>query len=88
MIPALGRQRKEDLCESEASLIYRASFRTARATQRNPCLKTKQQTNKQKHDPELQSQTEVLRSSNSGQSTLLSTVLQRSFEMGMGVRGR
>ena len=79
MIPALGRQRKEDLCESEASLIYRASFRAARATQRNPCLKTKQQTNKQKHDPELQSQTEVLRSSNSGQSTLLSTVLTKEL---------
>ena len=36
MIPALGRQRQEDLCEFEASLAYRISCRTARATQRNP----------------------------------------------------
>ena len=36
LIPALRRQRQEDLCESEASLVYRVSFRTARAvTQRN-----------------------------------------------------
>ncbi|EGW07661.1 hypothetical protein I79_013644 [Cricetulus griseus] len=30
-----GRQRQEDLCEFKASLVYRASSRTARATQRN-----------------------------------------------------
>jgi hypothetical protein len=36
LIPALGRQRQRqvDLCELEASLVYRAS--SARATQRNP----------------------------------------------------
>jgi hypothetical protein len=33
-----GRQRQVDLCELKASLIYRASSRTARATQRNPVL--------------------------------------------------
>ena len=31
-----------DLCESEASLAYRVSSRTARATQKNPVLKNKQ----------------------------------------------
>jgi hypothetical protein len=34
-----------DLCEFEASLVYRMSSRTARATQKNPVLKNKQ-TNK------------------------------------------
>ena len=46
LIPALGKQRQSDLCEFEASLVYRASFRTGtKATQRNPVLK--KQTNKQ-----------------------------------------
>jgi hypothetical protein len=31
VISALGRQRQENLCEFKASLIYRASSRTARA---------------------------------------------------------
>ena len=35
MIPALGNQRQADACEFEASLVYRASFRTARAMWRN-----------------------------------------------------
>jgi len=39
LIPALGRQRREDLCEFKASLVYRASSRTSKATQRNPVLK-------------------------------------------------
>ena len=35
LIPALGRERQVDLCEFEASLIYRVSSRTARTvTQR------------------------------------------------------
>ena len=34
LIPALGRQREADF-EFEASLVYRVSSRTARATQRN-----------------------------------------------------
>ena len=37
--PALGSQRQADLCEFKASLVYRMSSRTARATQRNPVLK-------------------------------------------------
>jgi hypothetical protein len=34
-MPALGRQRQADLCKFKASLVYKASSRTARATQRN-----------------------------------------------------
>jgi hypothetical protein len=36
LIPTLGRQRQENFCEFEASLVYRVSFRTARVAQRNP----------------------------------------------------
>ena len=37
LISALGRQRQADLCEFEASLVYKVSSRTASAvTQRNP----------------------------------------------------
>jgi hypothetical protein len=41
LIPAFRRQRQVDLCEFKASLVYRASSRTARATQRNPVSKKK-----------------------------------------------
>ena len=40
LIPAL-RQRQVDLCEFEASLVYRVSSRTTKAIQRNPVLKNK-----------------------------------------------
>ena len=41
LIPALGRQRLEDLCEFETSLAYRLSSRTgSKDTLRNPVLKT------------------------------------------------
>jgi hypothetical protein len=40
LISALGRQRLVDLCQFEASLIYRTSSRTARVTRGNPFLKT------------------------------------------------
>ena len=36
LIPALGRQRQVDLSEFEASLVYKVSSRTARATERSP----------------------------------------------------
>jgi hypothetical protein len=36
LIPALRRQKQMDLCKFEASLVYRVSSRTARATQRDP----------------------------------------------------
>ena len=45
LIPALKRQRWSDFCAFGASLVYRTSFRTARAAQRNPDSKTPQ-TNK------------------------------------------
>jgi hypothetical protein len=39
LIPALEKQRQANFSEIEASLVYRASSRTARATQRNPVSK-------------------------------------------------
>jgi hypothetical protein len=48
LIPALGRQRQEDLCEFKANLVYRASSRTARAIQRNPVSKKQKTQNKTK----------------------------------------
>jgi hypothetical protein len=41
-----GRVRK--ISEFQASLVYRVSSRTARATQRNPVLKTKTKTKQNK----------------------------------------
>ena len=49
LIPSLGWQRPR-MSESETSLVYRVSSKTARATHRNPVSKNKQtnkQTNKQ-----------------------------------------
>ena len=40
--PTLGRQRLADLYEFEACLVYRASSRTVRATQRHTPFKNKQ----------------------------------------------
>ena len=49
LIPASGRQRQADLSEFKASLVNRASSRTARVvTQRNPVLKNKTKQNKTK----------------------------------------
>jgi hypothetical protein len=45
LTPELQRQRQEDFCELEASLVYTASSRTARTTQKDPV--SKQQQNKQ-----------------------------------------
>jgi hypothetical protein len=45
LIPALGG-RDRQISEFEASLVYRMSSRTARATQRNPASKKQKQTNK------------------------------------------
>ena len=36
LIPALRRQRQQDHCEFEASMVYRVSYTAARGTQRNP----------------------------------------------------
>ena len=46
LIPALRMQRQGNLCEFEASLVYSASSRTARATQRN-FVSRNQKTDKQ-----------------------------------------
>ena len=35
LVPALVRQKQVDHCKFEASLVYRVSFRTVRATWRN-----------------------------------------------------
>ena len=39
--PSTWEAEARDLCEFEASLVYRESSRTARATQRNPVSKIK-----------------------------------------------
>ena len=39
LIPALWRQRQEDLCEFKGSLVYRASSGTARAITKKPYLR-------------------------------------------------
>lgn len=38
MIPALGKQKQMELCKFKASLVYRTSFKTAKAKQQNPVL--------------------------------------------------
>jgi hypothetical protein len=43
LIPALGRQRQVDLCESEARLIYKMNSRTVRGDK--PCFETQNQNN-------------------------------------------
>jgi hypothetical protein len=53
LIPALGRERQV-ISEFEASLVYRESSRTARATQRNPVSKKKTKT---KHNKTKQNKT-------------------------------
>jgi hypothetical protein len=50
LIPALGRQGRQ-ISEFEASLVYRVSSRTVRATQRNPVSK-RNKTDKKKKCPE------------------------------------
>ena len=47
LVPALRRQRQVDLWEFEASLVYKANSKTARTvSQRKPCLKETNKTNK------------------------------------------
>jgi hypothetical protein len=41
LIPALRRQGQADFSDLKASLLYRASPRTPKATQRNPVSKNK-----------------------------------------------
>ena len=44
LIQAFRRQKQGDLCVFKASLVYRVSYRTARATQRNPAWKGERET--------------------------------------------
>jgi hypothetical protein len=48
LMAALRRQRQMDLCEFEASLVYRVSCSTARTTQRNLSQKHKNSNNQRK----------------------------------------
>jgi hypothetical protein len=48
------------ISEFEASLVYKVSSRTARATQRNPVSKTNKQTNKQKQTKQKTKKTSPL----------------------------
>ena len=41
---ALGRQKQADLCDFEASLVYRVSSRIAKPTLRSPPRRPKNQT--------------------------------------------
>jgi len=47
--PSTQEAKAADLCWFEASLVYGASSRTARATQRNPVLKNKATQRKKKN---------------------------------------
>ncbi|EGW12670.1 hypothetical protein I79_021887 [Cricetulus griseus] len=50
LIPALRRQRQADLCEFEASLVYRASARIgSKTSKRNPVSGRKTKENKKKN---------------------------------------
>ena len=48
LLPALRTQRQRQSCGFEASLLYRVSSRTTRATQRNPVSNSKQNKAKRK----------------------------------------
>ena len=47
MVSAPGRQKQEDFCEPEASLVYIVSFRPVKATQVRKRKKEKKQASKQ-----------------------------------------
>jgi hypothetical protein len=49
LIPALGRRRQVGLNEFKVSMVYRVSFRTARATHTKPISKNKAKLNKQNY---------------------------------------
>jgi hypothetical protein len=50
LISAPRRQRQAHLCEFKASLVYRMNSRTAKVTQRNPILKTKEEEDEEKEE--------------------------------------
>ena len=54
VIPALEKAEQVDLREFEFSLVYRASSRTVKDTQRKkPCLKTKKKEKKRREGKEF-----------------------------------
>ena len=60
LIPALRRQRQVDLCELEASLVYKESSRTARAiTQRGHVSKNQAESNNDKKPPTNQTNKQI-----------------------------
>ena len=52
LVPVLGRQRQEDLCDLEASLVYRVSAMIAKDTQRNPVSKEGKKKKERKKEKE------------------------------------
>ena len=52
LIPKLKRQRQVDLCEFEASLVYKSSSRTARATQGNSVSEKKKRKKEREREKE------------------------------------
>jgi hypothetical protein len=62
LILVFGRQSQVDCCELEASLVYRASSKTAGAMQRNPVLKNqKGRKKKNKNQKTKKTGTDLLR---------------------------
>ncbi|KAL1767638.1 dol-P-Man:Man(7) c(2)-PP-Dol alpha-1,6-mannosyltransferase [Sigmodon hispidus] len=51
LVPVPGRQSQADLCEFEGNLVYRGSFRTAKATQSNTVSKNQKKKKKKKKSP-------------------------------------
>lgn len=49
--PALQTERQVDLCECRDSLVYRANFKAARATKRNPVPSQTKSTNQTEKKP-------------------------------------
>jgi hypothetical protein len=58
LIPALRRQKQNDLCEFELSLVYRSSTRTVWAMQRNSVLKKKKRKKERKKEREKERERE------------------------------
>jgi hypothetical protein len=51
LVLTLGRQRQADLCEFEASLVYRVRSRAARGYTEKPCLRKQKQRQQQQQKP-------------------------------------
>jgi hypothetical protein len=71
LIPALGSQRQVDICEFEASLVYKESSRTARAVTQRNCLKRQNNTiqYKQKTKPNGLTNQPIIQPTNNNNKT-------------------